>query len=67
MVGCMLESALGLHASAHVVAGLGGFAYVDLDGNTGMTEGVGGPEPSPVIEPSGPGHGIEPRVDWEDG
>jgi L-alanine-DL-glutamate epimerase-like enolase superfamily enzyme len=33
MVGCMLESAVGVHTSAHVVAGLGGFAHVDLDAN----------------------------------
>lgn len=66
MVGCMLESALGLHASAHVVTGIGEFSYIDLDGNTGMTDGIGGPEPSPVIDPSGPGHGIVPGVDWGD-
>ncbi len=29
MVKCMLESALGIHASAHVVAGTGAFSYVD--------------------------------------
>ncbi|HEX9414103.1 MAG TPA: dipeptide epimerase [Ktedonobacterales bacterium] len=31
MVGAMLESRLGIAASAHVIAGLGGFRYVDLD------------------------------------
>jgi L-alanine-DL-glutamate epimerase-like enolase superfamily enzyme len=31
MVGAMLESRLGIAASAHLVAGLGGFRYVDLD------------------------------------
>jgi L-alanine-DL-glutamate epimerase-like enolase superfamily enzyme len=31
MVGAMLESRLGVAASAHLVAGLGGFRYVDLD------------------------------------
>jgi L-alanine-DL-glutamate epimerase-like enolase superfamily enzyme len=30
MVGCMLESAIGIHTSTHVVAGLGGFEYIDL-------------------------------------
>ncbi len=31
MVGCMLESALGMTASVMFAAGLGGFRYVDLD------------------------------------
>lgn len=31
MVGAMLESRLGSAASAHLIAGLGGFRYVDLD------------------------------------
>ncbi len=31
MVGAMLESRLGVAASAHLIAGLGGFRYVDLD------------------------------------
>jgi L-alanine-DL-glutamate epimerase-like enolase superfamily enzyme len=31
MVGAMMESRLGIATSAHVVAGLGGFQYVDLD------------------------------------
>ena len=31
MVGAMIESRLGIAASAHVIAGLGGFEYVDLD------------------------------------
>ena len=31
MVGAMIESRLGIAASAHLVAGLGGFTYVDLD------------------------------------
>jgi L-Ala-D/L-Glu epimerase len=31
MVGAMLESRLGIAASAHLIAGLGGFQYVDLD------------------------------------
>lgn len=31
MVGAMIESRLGIAASAHLVAGLGGFRYVDLD------------------------------------
>ena len=31
MVGAMMESRLGVAASAHLIAGLGGFEYVDLD------------------------------------
>ncbi len=31
MVGGMIESRLGIAASAHLIAGLGGFRYVDLD------------------------------------
>ena len=31
MVGAMMESRLGIAASAHFIAGLGGFRYVDLD------------------------------------
>jgi L-alanine-DL-glutamate epimerase-like enolase superfamily enzyme len=31
MVGAMMESRLGIAASAHLIAGLGGFHYVDLD------------------------------------
>ncbi|MGZ6390101.1 MAG: dipeptide epimerase [Ktedonobacterales bacterium] len=31
MAGAMLESRLGITASAHLIAGLGGFRYVDLD------------------------------------
>ena len=31
MIGCMLESRLGLGCSVHMAAGLGGFGYIDLD------------------------------------
>jgi len=31
MIGCMLESSLGLGCSVHIAAGLGNFNYVDLD------------------------------------
>ena len=34
----MLESAVGIHTSAHVVAGTGAFSYVDLDGNRLLAE-----------------------------
>lgn len=60
MGGCMLESAVGIHASAHLVAGLGDFAYVDLDGNRLLADDVVEPERGPEIDISGPGHGIVP-------
>ena len=62
MIGCMLESAIGIHTSAHLVAGLGGFVHVDLDGNqlleTDVVDILGGP----TIRPAGPGHGIVPQT-----
>lgn len=60
MIGCMLESAIGIHASAHLVAGLGGFDYVDLDGNQLLATDVIDTEFRPEIELTGPGHGITP-------
>lgn len=59
MVGCMLESAIGIHTSAHLVAGTGAFEYVDLDGNLLLAEDVVDVERSPTINPVGPGHGIQ--------
>lgn len=60
MVGCMLESAVGIHASAHVVAGLGDFDYVDLDGNLLLAEDVIPAERAPTVDIDGPGHGVVP-------
>ncbi|MFC7230844.1 dipeptide epimerase [Saliphagus sp. GCM10025308] len=60
MIGCMLESALGLHASAHLVAGLGDFSYVDLDGNHSFERGITDVPTGPTHELSGPGHGVVP-------
>ncbi|ELY38856.1 dipeptide epimerase [Natronorubrum tibetense] len=60
MIGCMLESALGLHASAHLVAGLGDFSYVDLDGNLSFERGIADVPKGPTHDLSGPGHGIVP-------
>jgi len=34
MIGCMLESVLSMTASVHLVAGLGGFTFIDLDPHT---------------------------------
>lgn len=63
MVGCMLESAIGIHTSAHVVAGLGSFDYVDLDGNRLLERDVVATESGPVHDIAGPGHGVVPRRD----
>ncbi|MFB6155532.1 MAG: dipeptide epimerase [Haloferacaceae archaeon] len=60
MVGCMLESAVGIHASAHVVSGLGGFSYVDLDGNRLLAEDVVETGAGPMHDIEGPGHGVVP-------
>jgi L-alanine-DL-glutamate epimerase-like enolase superfamily enzyme len=58
MVGCMLESAVGIRTSAHLVAGLGGFSFVDLDGNQLLAEDVVERERGPQIPVEGPGHGV---------
>lgn len=60
MIGCMLESEVGIHASAHLVAGVGGFSYVDLDALSLLDEGVTARPAGPHLEPTGPGHGIDP-------
>jgi L-alanine-DL-glutamate epimerase-like enolase superfamily enzyme len=64
MVGCMLESAVGIRASAHVVAGLGGVAHADLDGNRLLAEDVIDGADGPTVEPTGPGHGVDPAEVW---
>ncbi|ESS03711.1 MAG: L-alanine-DL-glutamate epimerase related enzymes of enolase superfamily [uncultured archaeon A07HR67] len=61
MVGCMLESSIGIHASAHVVAGSGAFSYVDLDGNRLLAADVADSDDGAVHEIAGPGHGITPE------
>jgi L-Ala-D/L-Glu epimerase len=46
MIGCMLETRLALGCSVHLVAGLGGFDYIDLDPhlNPEQEPFTGGPE-----------------------
>lgn len=61
MVGCMLESAVGIHTSAHIVSGLGMFEYVDLDGNLLLEEDIVETAFTPDIRLEGPGHGITPK------
>lgn len=60
MIGCMLESSIGIHTSAHVVSGLGAFSYVDLDGNRLLAEDVVESGSGPIHDVGGPGHGIVP-------
>jgi len=62
MIGCMLESAIGIHTSAHVVAGTGAFSYVDLDGNRLLAEDVVESGGGPIHDITGPGHGITPML-----
>lgn len=59
MVGCMLESAVGIHTSAHVVAGIGSFDYIDLDGNRLLASDFVDAD-GPIHDISGPGHGVTP-------
>jgi L-alanine-DL-glutamate epimerase-like enolase superfamily enzyme len=61
MVGCMLESAVGIHTSAHLVAGTGAFDYVDLDGNLLLAEDVADVDHGPTVDIAGPGHGVTPE------
>lgn len=61
MIGCMLESAVGIHSGAHLVAGSGRFSYVDLDANLLLAEDVTEVSYSPTLDIDGPGHGISPR------
>lgn len=60
MIGCMLESAIGIHTSAHFVAGTGAFSHVDLDANRLLAEDVIPVEDSPKHDIAGPGHGVTP-------
>lgn len=66
MVGCMLESKLGLGCSVQLVAGLGGFDFVDLDPHINSERELftGGPEfnaPCYSILDNLPGIGIEKK------
>lgn len=64
MIGCMLESRLGMSVAIHFAAGLGVFEFLDLDGHllTGDTRTVGGFSQSGsriCVCASRPGHGAE--------
>lgn len=63
MVGAMMESRLGIAMSAHLVAGLGGFRYVDLDTPMLMSADpfTGGYEQDGMrytLSRTSPGHGV---------
>lgn len=63
MVGAMMESRLGIAASAHLIAGLGGFRYVDLDTPMLLAEDpfTGGYTQDGMIyllDRAQPGHGV---------
>ena len=63
MIGCMLETTLGLRCAAHVAAGLGGFQFVDLDPHLDPADNPfeGGPdfrEPQYLLSTDIPGIGI---------
>ncbi len=64
MIGCMIESSLGMAIGSHLVASTGAFRYVDLDSDITLKS-------QPILRPlrrsadrivveSGPGFGIEP-------
>jgi L-alanine-DL-glutamate epimerase-like enolase superfamily enzyme len=66
MVGAMIESRLGTAAAAHVVAGLGGFSYIDLDtpmllADDPFSGGYTQDGMTYVLDPSVPGHGVRKR------
>ena len=63
MIGCMLESSLGLGCSVHLAAGLGGFSFVDLDPHLDPAQEpfTGGPafkDPVYMLSESLPGIGV---------
>jgi L-alanine-DL-glutamate epimerase-like enolase superfamily enzyme len=66
MVGAMIESRLGIAASAHLVAGLGGFSYVDLDtpmllASDPFAGGYTQDGMTYTLDPAAPGHGVTLR------
>ena len=64
MLGCMLESAIGLSASAHLACGLGCFEYLDLDSDVLLEGDIGRSgfirKGSEIAVLNKPGFGAEP-------
>lgn len=63
MIGCMLESAIGIHTSAHIVAGSNAFSHVDLDGNRLLAKDIVQTGDGPIHDIAGPGHGVTPDIE----
>ena len=66
MVGAMIESRLGIATSAHLIAGLGGFRYVDLDTpmllkSDPFTGGYEQKGMTYTLDPEQPGSGVSLR------
>lgn len=67
MLGCMMESLLGIGAAVHLAAGTGAFHYLDLDSHALIgLEPAGAPfsQEGDLLRPAthAPGHGWEPRL-----
>ena len=70
MIGAMIESRLGIATSAHFIAGLGGFHYIDLDTAMLLADDpfTGGYTQSGMtfsLDPVQPGHGVRTREEAE--
>ena len=63
MISCMPESAVGIHASAHLVTGTGTFSFVDLDRNRLLVEDVIETEDGLIYKISSLGHSVSRRDD----
>ena len=66
MIGAMMESRLAIAAAAHLIAGVGGFRYVDLDTPMLLAEDpfTGGYEQDGMVyalERAGAGHGVRQK------
>ncbi len=66
MIGAMIESRLGCAAAAHLVAGLGGFSYIDLDtpmllASDPFSGGYTQDGMTYALDPAVPGHGVTLR------
>lgn len=63
MLGCMLETRLGISVAAHLAAGLGCFEFLDLDGHfttgdAGFSGGFAQVGDRMVLSSDAPGHGV---------
>jgi len=62
MIGCMIETPVGIAAGAHLVAGTGDFSYVDLDGHFDLDDDRFETGYAPSLAVAGPGIGVEPSI-----